>query len=69
MPFLQGKNVAGIFKSKPVSYPVASQYRPKAENIAKAKFTEYTEGTIDVNTALARAEEEINKMIEAEKQK
>lgn len=69
MPFLQGKNVAGIFKSKPVSYPVASQYRPKAENIAKAKFTDYSAGTIDVNTALARAEEEINKMIEAEKQK
>lgn len=69
MSFLKGKHIEGIFKSKPVLYPVASEFRTKAENIAKARFNEYSAGTIDVNTALARAEEEINKMIEAEKKK
>ncbi|MDF2714204.1 MAG: extracellular solute-binding protein family 1 [Paenibacillus sp.] len=69
MAFLKGKHVEGIFKSKPVKYPIASQYRSKAEAIAKARFDEYAAGKIDVNTALARAEEEINKMIDAEKMK
>jgi multiple sugar transport system substrate-binding protein len=69
MSFLQGKNVEGIFKSKPVQYPIASEFRSKAESIAKTRFNDYSAGTIDVNTALARAEEEINKMIEAEKKK
>ncbi|TMV48751.1 extracellular solute-binding protein [Paenibacillus mesophilus] len=69
MAFLKGKHVEGIFKSKPVKYPIASQYRSKAEAIAKARFDDYAAGKIDVNTALARAEEEINKMIDAEKMK
>ncbi|MDF2715310.1 MAG: extracellular solute-binding protein family 1 [Paenibacillus sp.] len=69
MSFLKGKHVEGIFKSKPVKYPIASQYRSKAEAIAKARFDEYATGKIDVNTALARAEEEINKMVDAEKMK
>ncbi|WP_176706229.1 ABC transporter substrate-binding protein [Paenibacillus hemerocallicola] len=69
MAFLKGKHVEGIFKSKPVQYPVASEYRTKAETIAKARFNDYAAGTIDVNTALSRAEEEINKMIDAEKKK
>lgn len=35
----------------------------------RARFNDYVAGTLDVNTALSRAEEEINKMIEAEKMK
>lgn len=69
LAFLKGKNVQGIFKSKPVLYPIASEYRSKAESIARARFNDYAAGTIDVNTALSRAEEEINKMIAAEKMK
>ncbi|GAA3413385.1 ABC transporter substrate-binding protein [Paenibacillus hodogayensis] len=69
MSFLKGKHVEGIFKSKPVKYPISSQYRSKAEVIAKARFDDYAAGKIDVNTALARAEEEINKMVDAEKMK
>jgi multiple sugar transport system substrate-binding protein len=63
---LKGKNLQGIFKSKPVKYPIASKYRSKAENMVRNKFTEYLKGQVDVNTALAQLDEEINKMIEAE---
>lgn len=69
LPYLKGKNVEGIFKSKPVLYPVASEFRTKAEGLLRARFNDYVAGTLDVNTALSRAEEEINKMIEAEKMK
>lgn len=62
----RGKNVQGIFKSKPVKYPIASQYRGKAEGVVRAKFNEYVNGAIDVNTALAQADEEINKAVAAE---
>lgn len=61
----RGKNVQGIFKSKPVKYPIASQYRGTAENIVRNKFNEYAKGEVDVNTALARADEEINKAVAA----
>lgn len=63
---LKGKNVQGIFKSKPVKYPIASKYRGKAEAMVRDKFNEYLSGKMDVNTALAQLDEEINKMIETE---
>jgi multiple sugar transport system substrate-binding protein len=66
---LKGKRIESIFKSKPVPYPKASPYRSKSEGIAAKYFNEYKNGTIDVNTALSKAEEEINKMLEAEKEK
>lgn len=66
---LKGKNVQGIFKSRPVKYPIASKYRSKAEAIVGTKFNQYVAGSVDVNTALAQAEEEINKMVEAERGK
>ncbi|GAA3406302.1 ABC transporter substrate-binding protein [Paenibacillus hodogayensis] len=62
----RGKSVQSIFKSKPVKYPIASQYRGKAELIVRTKFSEYVTGAIDVNTALAQADEEINKAVAAE---
>ncbi|TNJ62032.1 extracellular solute-binding protein [Paenibacillus hemerocallicola] len=64
---LKDKGLPGIFKSKPVPYPVASTYRGKAEAIAIAKFKLYLEGALDVNTAIAQADEEINKRVDAEK--
>jgi ABC-type glycerol-3-phosphate transport system substrate-binding protein len=66
---MKGKNLQGIFKSKAVNYPPSSEFRSKAEVIAQAKFMEYVTDKIDVNTALRLSEEEINKMIEAEKKK
>jgi multiple sugar transport system substrate-binding protein len=62
----RGKSVQSIFKSKPVKYPIASPYRGKAEGIVRTKFNEYVNGAIDVNTALAQADEEINKAVAAE---
>ena len=69
MDFLKDKHVEGIFKSLPVKYPIASEYRSKAEAIVKAKFSAYAADQIDVNTALRQAEEEINQMIATEKSK
>lgn len=66
---LKGKRIASIFKSKPVPYPNSSPYRSKSESIANKYFNEYLAGTIDINTALSRADEEINKMLQAERAK
>lgn len=63
---MKNKNVQGIFKSKPVKYPIASKHRGKAENMVRNKFNEYMRGNIDVNTALSQLDEEINKMIQSE---
>lgn len=60
---LSDKNLPGIFKSTPVPYPLASDYRSQAEGIVKKIFNEYVSGIIDVNTALSRAEEEIKVMV------
>jgi hypothetical protein len=44
-------------------------YRSKAEGLVSTKFRQYVNGEFDVNTALKQADEEINKMVEAEKGK
>lgn len=61
----RGKHVQGIFKSKPVKYPTASQYRSLAESIVRNTFFEYVKGEFDVNTALLRADEAINQGVAA----
>lgn len=66
-PLLKDKHLPSIFKSVPVAYPVASQYRSKAESIGATKFKEVVSGKLDVNTALRQADEEIDKMVSAEK--
>lgn len=68
-PALQGKQLPSIFKSSPVAYPVASPYRGKAEPLLVNKFRQYVNGSLDENTALSQAEEEINKMVATEKGK
>ncbi|MDF2716341.1 MAG: extracellular solute-binding protein family 1 [Paenibacillus sp.] len=69
LDILKGKRIQSIFKSKPVPYPNSSPYRSKSEAIAVKYFKEYVAGTIDVNTALSKGEDEINKMLQAEKAK
>jgi multiple sugar transport system substrate-binding protein len=66
---LKGKRIESIFKSKPVPYPNSSPYRSKSESIARKYFDMYWQGTIDLNTALSRGDEEINKMLAEEKAK
>lgn len=68
-PDLKGKRLPSIFKSIPVAYPIASPYRAKAEGLLVNKFREFVNGSIDGNTALSQAEEEINKMVATEKSK
>ncbi|MEF3307641.1 hypothetical protein PV433_01860 [Paenibacillus sp. GYB004] len=68
-PYLKDKHIQSIFKSSPVPYPIASQYRSKAEDIVNKKFVLFRDEQLDVNTALLQAEEEINKMIETERLK
>lgn len=69
-PNLKDKRLQSIFKSKPAqTTTAASIYKAKAETIVLNKINEYIKGGIDVNTALQQADEEINKMIEAERVK
>lgn len=65
-PLLEGKNVTGVLKSRPVQYPIYL-YRSLSEQIIRAKFKEVLSGTLDPNTALKQAEEEIDQAIEIEK--
>jgi len=64
--YIKGKNIAGVFKSKPAPAPVFSPFNGDGMGIANKKFDEYLAGK-DLNTALREAEEEINKVL-AEKQ-
>lgn len=68
-PQLKGKRLPSIFKSHPVPYPRASQYRNNAEVITINKFKTYLSNNVDVNTVLKQTEEEINRMVETEKGK
>lgn len=67
--FAQGKNLQGILKSKPALTPPISPYRQAAEGIVRRKFEEYLNNVADVNTILRMADEEIAKLIAAEKSK
>lgn len=68
---LKGKNVAGIFKSKPAPIPSTgiSRYWGDANPILQKHVNQMIAGEVDVNTALMRAEEEINKMLDGKKAK
>jgi multiple sugar transport system substrate-binding protein len=65
LKFLQGKNIQGIFKSKPAAAPPISEYRQDGEKIVRAKFLEYLDNKADVNSLLRQAEEEIKQVIQA----
>lgn len=69
VPQTKGKNIQGIFKSSPSPSPVKSKY----ENVANAALNKYVQRVVknemDINSALAAAEEEANKNIAAQKGK
>jgi len=66
MPILKGKHLEGIFKSKPAPAPRLSTYYSKAAGILETHFRQYVDGTVDENTALRDAEEEIAKYVESQ---
>lgn len=59
LDFVQGKNIEGIFKSKPFYAPFRSKHYASARGITETKFKEYLGGAKDMNTALREAEQEI----------
>ncbi|TVY09457.1 ABC transporter substrate-binding protein [Paenibacillus cremeus] len=61
---LKGKNVAGIFKSKPAPYVVATEFTDNAQNYLSTKYEDLKKGK-DVNTFMREAEEGINKLIQS----
>lgn len=69
VPHLQGKNIAGIFKSIPAPTPDTgiSRYWGDAYPIVSKYVSEMVKGTMDINTALLTAEEEINLKLEEKK--
>lgn len=66
---LRSKNLKEIFLSKQPPYPISTVYESKATPILNKHATDYYKGLIDLNTAMSRAEEEINKMVAEEKVK
>jgi len=69
VPELQGKNIQGIFKSKPApATPPYSVYYSNARGTLVERFREYAQNQKDVNTALREAEEQITKYIASQKQ-
>jgi ABC-type glycerol-3-phosphate transport system substrate-binding protein len=69
LKFAEGKNLKGIFKSRPALTPPISPYRQQAESIVRRKFEDYLNNVSDANTILRMADEEIAKLIADDKKK
>jgi multiple sugar transport system substrate-binding protein len=65
IPFIKGKNIAGVLKGKYAKAPAVSPYRFDARAINNKLYDQYLAGKIDVNTALRQADDEINQMIKS----
>jgi multiple sugar transport system substrate-binding protein len=63
IPELKGKNIAGIFKSKPAPAPAFSIFETKASSLLNAEYVNVMNNKKDINTALRDAEENINQHI------
>lgn len=69
LPYLKDLDLSPMTKSKPAPGPAFSVYSAKARQIVQDRYVGFAEGAYDLNTALRMAEEEINKMVEAERSK
>ncbi|MFC6227521.1 ABC transporter substrate-binding protein [Paenibacillus allorhizosphaerae] len=67
VPELKGKNLAGIFKSKPAPAPEFSIHYSKAAGLVTPEYEKYIKNGQDINTALRVAEEKINQYIASQK--
>lgn len=63
VPYLNGKNVAALFKGTVAPAPVYSIYENDGKKIGQQAFRDYLAGKFDLNTALRQAEEEINRVV------
>ncbi|MDF2723566.1 MAG: extracellular solute-binding protein family 1 [Paenibacillus sp.] len=66
---LKSKKLSDIFLGTQAPYPITTRFNDKAAAILNKHAAEYYKGTVDLNTTISRADEEINKMIEEEKTK
>jgi multiple sugar transport system substrate-binding protein len=66
-PFLQGKNVRALLKSKPADPFPSSPYSRTAGVVLERTMYQLTKGAMDVNTALRTMSEEADKEIEKAK--
>jgi multiple sugar transport system substrate-binding protein len=65
LPFLKGKNLQAIFKTVPANRFTPSDFDVKSQSIITDAFGEVVKpGGVDINTALRKAEEEINAIVE-----
>jgi multiple sugar transport system substrate-binding protein len=65
-PFLNGKNLAGVFKNEPARNPPPSEYATKlVMPIVNQAAYDVADGKKDINTALKEAEEKANQAIAA----
>jgi multiple sugar transport system substrate-binding protein len=69
IPYLQGKNIAAIFKSKPAPVRDETKTDDQIKRIIDKHFAQVRNGAIDINTFMRQSEEEANSWIEAEKRK
>lgn len=67
MPYLQGKRIQSIFKSKPAPSPAFSQHYTKSIDLARNSFIDFVQNKTDLNTALRTLDEQINQHISANK--
>lgn len=66
LPELTGKNIAGVFKSKPAQAPEFSMYWSASAGLLTSEYASYLRGEKDVNTALRDAEEAIKQYVETQ---
>jgi multiple sugar transport system substrate-binding protein len=70
IPYVKGKNLQGIFKSKSAKLPAYSKYSPFVNQAIDQAFRDVFSGkTTDINSALRETEEAANLKIEQEKMK
>ncbi|TNJ67235.1 extracellular solute-binding protein [Paenibacillus hemerocallicola] len=63
------KNYYSVFVNQFAATPVKTKYDSQAEGLLYKELFEYLKGTTDLNSALRKAEEEVNKMLAEEKAK
>lgn len=63
MPHLEGKNLQAAFKSQPAKAILANKFSSPGVLAIQAAFHKVAAGTEDINTALSKAEEELNAKI------
>jgi multiple sugar transport system substrate-binding protein len=67
LPALKGKNVKGIFKSKPAKSSPVTPYDAIINGELNKVATKVAKGQTDINSALREAEENANKLIQETK--